>query len=351
MENGSQRLSLRDFPVPTRVVAAVFLIAVGLGYFSALVQLHFQHASPGQFLPGPDEAAETYNGKNGMSQFVRLLTAPETRPFNGSGQMSAAFFNKGGLKNAVRVRASEKEIPLDQAQAEVRREREGERDALVAWARAEPALRKKAYDDNRFPLPDEIQAISEDFVEEKDGQKFVLVQTLLDERCVRCHAVNASGSPANFPLEKYEYISLYLEPEKNGGMSLPKLAQSTHVHALGFAMLFGLTGVIFSLTSYPLTLRLVLAPWALLFQAADLSCWWLGRVDPLYAKAIVVTGGLVAVGLVGQIVLSLFDLFDHRKGKIIVGLILLIGVAILGVIFSQVILPHLESQAAAAGAG
>ena len=48
MPTAPERLTLRALPLAARLVLAVFLIAVGLGYGSALVQLHFQHASPGQ---------------------------------------------------------------------------------------------------------------------------------------------------------------------------------------------------------------------------------------------------------------------------------------------------------------
>jgi len=106
-------------------------------------------------------------------------------------------------------------------------------------------------------------------------------------------------------------------------MSLPKLAQTTHVHLLAFSMLYGLTGLIFACTSYPGLVRLVLSPWPLVAQWADISCWWLARLDPIYGKAIVVTGALVGAGLFLQIVLSLFDLFRARGRVILVALLLL----------------------------
>jgi hypothetical protein len=56
------RWTLRDLPLVGRMVVSVFLIAVGVGYFSALVQLHFQQAARGQLLPGPAEVTHAYHG-------------------------------------------------------------------------------------------------------------------------------------------------------------------------------------------------------------------------------------------------------------------------------------------------
>src|SRR3954449_12350055 len=87
---------LRDLPLPTRIVIGAFMICIGVGYFSGLVQLHFQHASPGNLLPGPDEAVGVYYGQVGAppaSQLERLL-ATEHGSFNGTGSMRPAFFER-----------------------------------------------------------------------------------------------------------------------------------------------------------------------------------------------------------------------------------------------------------------
>ena len=62
------RLVLRNLPLPTRLMLAAFLISVGIGYLSALVQLHFQHAPAGQLLPDGDDATAIYSGAGSQSQ-------------------------------------------------------------------------------------------------------------------------------------------------------------------------------------------------------------------------------------------------------------------------------------------
>src|SRR5262245_24444617 len=86
---------LRNLPLPVRVVLSAFLISVGLGYFSALVQLHFVHASPGQLLPGAEESKRAYGpGEQSQSHIERLLETPEGAKFNGTGTMRPAFTTK-----------------------------------------------------------------------------------------------------------------------------------------------------------------------------------------------------------------------------------------------------------------
>src|SRR5262245_27341191 len=90
----SPPLTLRDLPLAARLTLAAFLISVGIGYFSALVQLHFQHASPGSLLPTADDATKVYHGATGqrpMSKMEHLLEAEESLKLNSNGQMRTAF--------------------------------------------------------------------------------------------------------------------------------------------------------------------------------------------------------------------------------------------------------------------
>jgi hypothetical protein len=60
-------------------------------------------------------------------------------------------------------------------------------------------------------------------------------------------------------------------------------------------------------------------------QVVDISFWWLARLEapygPEFARSIVISGGVVAVGLCLQIVLSLFSLFG-KAGKLVLVLLL-----------------------------
>src|SRR5207237_5518327 len=150
-------------------------------------------------------------------------------------------------------------------------EREGERQALIAWIAG--GAKRGEYDADRMELTGKLekQALTPEFVDtEKDGTRYARIQSIFEARCVRCHNAEAGGSAGQYPLDSYERLKAYTSPERSGGMSLPKLAQTTHVHLLGFSMLFAITGLIFTFTSYPLALRLIFGPFTLLAQIVDI---------------------------------------------------------------------------------
>ena len=51
MTPSGPRWTLRDLPLPAKLVVTTFLISVGLGYLWAMAQIHFKHASPGNPMP------------------------------------------------------------------------------------------------------------------------------------------------------------------------------------------------------------------------------------------------------------------------------------------------------------
>src|SRR5204863_271399 len=83
---------------------------------------------------------------------------------------------------------------------------------------------------------------------------------------LRCHQKDGDdANAAQYPLDTWEQIRKYSKFDPTpGAMSLEKLTQSTHVHLLGFAMLYALTGFVFAFTRYPAWLRALLAPLVLI---------------------------------------------------------------------------------------
>jgi hypothetical protein len=356
---------LRNLPCAARLTLAAFLISVGIGYLSALVQLHFQHAKPGSLMPTGEDAKNIFSGDK-RSQIEKLITADENQPFNGTGQMVRAFTRAsegwktalkkrtGAIANARRGKGAEpNEAEAAEAEAAIRKERETERDAVVAWIRA--GASREVYEINHFPLPDHLAnvAITDFYLVKDDNDKPVLpravkIRTILTERCARCHAPDGQGKAVDFPLHDFDHLQSYVIAKGSTAMSLTKLAQTTHVHLLGFSMLYGLTGLILAFSSYPRFLRVLVCPLPLVAQVADISLWWLARLDeplgPQLAQIIPITGGIVAMGLFLHIALGLWDLFSWR-GKLI--LVLLAGAAGFGayVAKEKVIDPYISQEA------
>src|SRR5439155_27362459 len=101
------RFTLRELPFSARLTLALFLVSVGLGYGAALIQIHFQHASPGEFMPSPHDVVVKYHGDPDPSKRVstlqRLIEAGEGQTFNGSGSMAPAFTTRSsGWRSALR---------------------------------------------------------------------------------------------------------------------------------------------------------------------------------------------------------------------------------------------------------
>jgi hypothetical protein len=326
------RFVLRDLPQPARFVIAAFLVTAGVGYLSGLVQLHFQSASPGKLLPGPDDAVRIFTGRPTMSQLERVLVTDEGAAFTGSGSMRSAFTTRSaGWMNHIKKKAQalklspRKADDLARAEKELRLEREGEILVVLDWIHN--GANQEAYDQNSYPLAAKLaeHPITEQYVQkDADGKTTFLLKDLFDNRCARCHAEGKGGPAGSAPLESYDEIHTYAEVETGGGgMSLPTLAQTTHVHLLSFGMLFGLTGLAFAFTSYPAWVRFLLAPLPLVAQAAEIViCWWGGRALPELAMLIPATSALVAAGLVCQIILSLFNMY-RAMGKAVLALLLL----------------------------
>ena len=340
--------TLAELPLPVRLTLALFLLSVGLGYISALVQLHFQHASPGALLPSPEDVVRVFHGAVGekpQSKIEQLLPEDyQGKKMNGQGQMTAAFFKRSeDYNNAIAERARQlaqkqglkkpDKAIKEAAKAEIDQERNGERLAMIAWVRN--GAKEEEYTEDNFPLPPDLAhlPITRKMLVEQNGQpvepRAVKIQTLFRERCATCH--QDGGEAQHFPLTNFAEIKKYVSVKTSAGMSLEKLAQTTHVHLLSFSMLYGLTGLILAFSNYPRWVRTVLCPLPLLAQVVDISFWWLARLPepqgPMFARCIVYSGAGVAVGLLLHIVLSLFNLFRVKGWLILVLLFAAAGYA------------------------
>ena len=202
------RLMLRDLPLPARLVLSLFLVSVGVGYFSALVQLHLQHGSrDGEPLPSPADVVEVFaglkkvdpNAPAPVSKLERLVNGPlEGATWNGSGSMAAAFHHKDGADYKDRAKDPEDKPKLIA-------ERQGEQAAVTAWIRLPEADRRKAYEADAVPFPAGTPLTADYLSADKATAK---VKTILTDRCARCHQKGAEQE--SYPLEAYEQFGKYL---------------------------------------------------------------------------------------------------------------------------------------------
>lgn len=352
MSNTPVRFTLRQLPLPAKLVITVFLLAVGVGYFSALVQLHFQHATRGHALPTPDDVVEKFSGlrrHDGIAQPSRLhavLTGPADGALDKTNMAPAFFAKSTGYEKECKERGK----------STVDAERDGERALLVAWVNSPPAERKAAYEADRFKVAADLarQPVTEDYFDKAAG--VLKVKTLIEDRCLKCHAGDKKPDLDEYakiePLATAPSLDLidgqYVRSSRQ--LSVEALTQSTHAHLLSFAVLFSLTGLTFAFTGYPGLIRGFLGPLVLVAQLCDVACWWLARVPgsgPTFALAIMGTGMVVGLGLLLQIILSLIDLYGWR-GRLVLALLFVVAALGLGVLANEVIRPGLEAEKAAA---
>jgi hypothetical protein len=142
---------------------------------------------------------------NGTSAFERVLAGSwkdgkwVTDGKVPDGGMVRAFFDKeGDFRDAV------KGDPDELVKLTV--QREGERDGFLAWTKAAPDVRKKAYDDNAFPLPEALAGRPTPDLTDKDGKR-LKVRDLIETRCGSCH-----DESSKVPLDSYEGLSKYFAP-------------------------------------------------------------------------------------------------------------------------------------------
>lgn len=343
------RLTLRDLPLPAKLVISTFLISVGIGYLSAMVQLHLKHSSKdGNPLPTRSDVIEHFSGlkpydpdaEPQKSLVEDLISGPTDEPDVSKTNMAPAFFAKSkGFQKAIDADGKDK----------VEKQREAERQAMLAWLQIDEAAKKATYNDDAFELPDDFEAdqVTADFV---DGQT-LKIRSLFDARCQNCHNAQAPELGDFAALEPYVVAP---SPDlidgkwikSNKQTSVEALTQSTHAHLLSFSMLFALTGLTFAFTSYPGFFRAIIGPIVLIAQMADIACWWLARVPdygPYFAQGIMVTGAIVGIGLTVQIVGSLFNMYGWF-GKAVLVLLAVAFAAAIGTVGTKVIVPALEAQ-------
>ncbi|HKB01412.1 MAG TPA: hypothetical protein VKD90_04290 [Gemmataceae bacterium] len=385
MDGKPTRYTLRDLPVPAKLVVSAFLISVGIGYLWAMAQIHFKHASPGHPMPTtadlvtrfsgvpwplpkpepePDpkkqaEAAKNAapgeivhavkvkeliknrcvwcHGKDGEKEEIPLGTYDDISKFlarttdHPKGQLHTVLtgspknWNKKSMVKAFFEKSADWEDLTPDARKQQEPQRHAERQALVAWAEA--GAPKAQYEADAFPLPRDFPF---------DNLPAAL-------------KTNAPDIPRGAAAAAEPKAADKWKEAKLRQLSVDALTQSTHAHLLTFSLLWAATGLVLAFSSYRVSIRTLLAPLVLVAQVIDVGCWWLARLEPpagpYFALAIMATGTVVGLGLAAQIVLSLWDMYG-AKGRFVLVLLFLIGAGLFGLTYVKVIEPQLQAERA-----
>lgn len=317
------RLTLRNLDLPQKLLVLTILATIGLGYIGALANLFSQMAAAdGQQSVELADFAKIYRekGLRSLLQEIQSSLGMEDviRTYHGTG--AGATRLEAALNGTMRDKMLEYYASDDNPDEETKAQAEQDRLALITWSHLPRDRREKAYEEG-VPLREDGAidwAAFEAFFEKKDARDALpeltpVIADAFNNACVTCHSGAGDDQARNLPLETFREVDGYCVEDR--GMSFKQLALTTHVHLLGFSVLFAMTGFLFSLTSYSRLLRLIFVPWTLFFQLLEIACWWLAKSDVFFAKAIFYLGPIVGIGLGVQILGTFIDLLIRRPDR------------------------------------
>lgn len=299
------RVTLRHLDLSQRLLIAVVLLAVGGGYIAALANLFASDSGhDGKQTVKLEDFWQTLRdeGISGLKAKVDESLGKEDviRKYHGSGETALEAALNGTMREKILEYYAGDEKSPDQATRDMA---EGDRLLLIQWSKLEPDLRKKAYDEG---VPMEKDKPNLSLLSKTSENLEPRITEILKEACLTCHTAGGDPQAKHAPLTTYAEVNRY--SSINRGISVERLALTTHVHLLGFSVLFTMTGFMFSFTSYPWWVRVPLAPATLFLQVLEIACWWLGKVHVNYAVAIMYLGPLVGLTLLLQILGILVDI-------------------------------------------
>jgi hypothetical protein len=377
----ADRYTLRDLPTPAKLVVTVFLLSVGLGYVWAMVQLHFKHASPGEPMPGIKDVVAHFAGVPWPLEAMPHAKAPKNDAPKPADDANVAKVPGAKIKSILKDRCVTCH-GIDGEKAEISLETYEQLSKYLEKKPDQPfgklhmlmdgpstgKLTKKTMVAAFFEKSDDWATMAEADKQKAKTQREAERNSLLEWIVAGAPQAPyeadawAFGDAAKFTdlTAAYQTQAPKRDPNavatkpaadkwkeaKSKQLSVEALTQSTHAHLLSFSMLWGLTGLIFAFTSYTTFIRCIVGPVVLIAQVADISCWWLARLDgigPYFALAILGTGAVVGMGLGAQITLSLWNMYGG-KGRAVILLLFLLGGAVFGVTYAKVIKPQLDAE-------
>lgn len=240
------RFDLRSAPLPVRLLATWFLVAMGVGFAAAQVNLRWQHGG--------------LDGEDGLS-YDDVVFA-----FHGNPD-STVLTSKIGPGGSMR-----RYIPLPADQA-----------TLETWVAA-------GAEETAFDAPKQVL-------------------DRLCVRCHNPGGVESSASfgPSRSDGATYSDMQRYTVPDR--GISDLALARSTHAHLFGMSVLYALAGLAFLGTRVGSRWKAIGVSLPFVAMFLDIGCWWLTKSDPAFAGGVIAGGALLGVSYAILILRPLWDLW------------------------------------------
>lgn len=157
--------------------------------------------------------------------------------------------------------------------------------------------------------PEQKQIIFDWIENGRDVDEFnANVAPILTENCIMCHSPESGMNLP--PLTNYEEVMKLTEGDT--GASIQSLVRVSHIHLFGIAFILFFVGRIFILCEMkPMIKRvMVLVPFFAILL--DILSWYVTKVIPDFAVVVILAGGLMGLSLLGQIAVSLYQMWIYK---------------------------------------
>ncbi len=131
------------------------------------------------------------------------------------------------------------------------------------------------------------------------------IKPILDANCIVCHSAESGMSIPH--LTSYDEVIKLTETDT--GATIPALVRVSHIHLFGIAFILFFVGRIFLLCEIPVWIKRVTVAIPFVFLLMDILSWFVTKVYPGFAYVVIANGALVGVSLMGQILVSLYQMW------------------------------------------
>lgn len=142
----------------------------------------------------------------------------------------------------------------------------------------------------------------------KQAQYEKEIKPILDKRCMLCH----DGSNPHLPNLK-GYDNLHKMAAVDTGASLSTLVRVSHIHLFGLTFIFFIVGLIFSHAFVrPVWFKCAVVGLPFVAIFVDVSSWYLTKLFPLFAWAVLFGGALMGLCFAYMWVISIYQMWFYR---------------------------------------
>ncbi len=134
------------------------------------------------------------------------------------------------------------------------------------------------------------------------------IKPIFDKRCLSCH----DGSNPHIPnVGGYEEVAKLAEVDT--GMDVFTLIRVSHIHLFGITFIFFIMGLIFSHAFVrPVWFKSLVVALPFLAIIIDVLSWYVTKVFPPFAYAVILGGGLMGLSFAFQWVVSMYQIWFSK---------------------------------------